>query len=91
MRETFGDLARAAAAAGNPAMEELLLVAGKDSHSDTQEMIHFYDLKRIVSRKQVGWLATNQSGEVEFSQDKQCAVEAVGGEQYLTSLQKVYV
>lgn len=90
MRETFGELARAAAAAGNPAMEELLLIANSGS-GGSQKMIHFYDLTRIVNRKPVGWLATNQSGEVEFSQDKQCAVNAVGGEQYLTSLQKVYV
>lgn len=89
MRETFGELATQAFASGNPAMEELLLIAHSSSLRGTQDMTYFYDLKRIVNRKQVGWLATRQSGEVEFSQDKQTAIDAVGIEQ-LISIQPVY-
>lgn len=90
MRETFGELARAAANAGNQAMEELLTIAEGNGLASTQYMDHFYDLTRIVNRKPLGWLATNQSGNVEFSVDKQCAVNAAGGEQYLTKLQQVF-
>lgn len=65
-RLTYGELAQRAAANGHEALADIL------HHIDPDEMNYYHELLNLISvkpRKHVGWMATSQSGEVEFAQD----------------------
>lgn len=65
-RLTYGELAQRAAANGHQAMADIL------HRIDPERMDHYHELLNLISvkpRKHVGWMATSQSGEVEFAQD----------------------
>lgn len=65
-RLTREELARRADASGHAMMSELL------RNVDTNDMDHYHELTNVLAvkpRKHVGWMATSQSGEVEFAQD----------------------